>query len=92
MSWNIASAKQQFSEIVRLAAREPQAICKRDKPVAVLISAGEFEDYQRLLAAQRKPTLADQFAQIRGILAAEGSDGIEITPRMNRPSPFDTPH
>ncbi|MDR0274566.1 MAG: type II toxin-antitoxin system Phd/YefM family antitoxin [Burkholderiaceae bacterium] len=91
MSWNIASAKQQFSEIVRLAAHEPQAICKRDKPVAVLISAGEFEGYQRLLAARRKPALQEQFAQIRAILTAEGSDGIQIAPRGNRPNPFDAP-
>ena len=28
MTWNIASAKQQFSEVVRLTAEEPQAIYK----------------------------------------------------------------
>jgi prevent-host-death family protein len=89
MTWNIASAKQQFSEVVRLAVREPQAIYNRDKPVAVLISADQFADYQRLLAAQQKPTLTEQFAQIRAILTAEGSDGIEIAPRMDRPNAFD---
>jgi prevent-host-death family protein len=53
MTWHITSAKQQFSEVVRLAAQEPQAIYNRDRPVAVLISANEFEGYQRVLAAQR---------------------------------------
>jgi prevent-host-death family protein len=91
VTWNIANAKQQFSEVVRLAAQEPQAIYNRDRPVAVLISANEFEGYQRFLAAQRKPALEEQFAQIRAILAAEGSDGIEIAPRMDRPNPFDDP-
>ena len=38
MTWNIASAKQQFSEVVRLTAQEPQAIYNRDKPVAVMVS------------------------------------------------------
>jgi prevent-host-death family protein len=91
VTWNIASAKQQFSEVVRLAVREPQAIYNRDKPVAVLISADQFADYQRLLAAQQKPALTEQFAQIRAILTAEGSDGIEIPSRIDRPNPFDTP-
>jgi prevent-host-death family protein len=89
MTWNIASAKQQFSEVVRLAACQPQAIYNRDRPVAVLISAEQFDDYQRLLSAQRQPTLAEQFAQIRAILSAEGSDGIESPPRSNRPNAFD---
>ena len=47
MTWNIASAKQQFSEVVRLTAEEPQAIYNRDKPVAVLISAEEFEEFKQ---------------------------------------------
>ena len=47
MTWNIASAKQQFSEVVRLTAEEPQAIYNRDKPVAVMISVEEFEEFKR---------------------------------------------
>jgi hypothetical protein len=45
MTWNIAQAKQQFSEVVRLSAQEPQAIYNRDKPVAVLINlAAQFAE------------------------------------------------
>ena len=93
MTWNIASAKQQFSEVVRLTAEDPQAIYNRDKPVAVVISMEEFEVYQRLKAEKERPTLEEQFAQIRAILAAEGSDGIEIAPRTTRYNAMvDDPH
>ena len=91
MTWNIASAKQQFSEVVRLAAEEPQAIYNRDKPVAVLISIQDYEDFQRWRAERARPTLTQQFDEIRALLAAEGLDGIEIPPRPNRPNPMDEP-
>ncbi len=93
MDWNIGNAKQQFSEVVRLAVNEPQAIYKRDKPVAVVISAEEFEAYREWKVKQKRPTLAQQFAEIRAILAASGEDGIEIPPRTTRYNPMvDDPH
>ena len=91
MTWNIASAKQQFSEGVRLTAEEPQAIYNRDKPVAVIISAQDFEDFQRWRAERDRPSLAQQFDEIRALLAAEGLDGIELPPRTTRPNPMDEP-
>ena len=65
MTWNIASAKQQFSEVVRLTAEEPQAIYNRDKPVAVLISMQDYEDFQRWRAERDRPTLSELFDEIR---------------------------
>ena len=91
MTWSIANAKQQFSEVVRLTAQKPQAIYNRDKPVAVLISADDFEQFKAWQAQQRKPSLEELFAEIRAVLAQDGDDGIEIPPRVNRPSPFDDP-
>ena len=91
MTWNIASAKQQFSEVARLTAEEPQAIYNRDKPVAVIISAQDFEDFQRWRAERDRPSLAQQFDEIRALLAAEGLDGIELPPRTTRPNPMDEP-
>ena len=93
MTWNIATAKQQFSEVVRLTAQEPQAIYNRDKPVAVLISAQEFEEFTRWKTERQRPSLLEMFAEIREILAADGQDGIEIAPRTNRYNPMvDDPH
>ena len=72
MTWNIASAKQQFSEVVRLTAHEPQAIYNRDKPVAVMVSAQEFEEFRQWKAAKARPSNAELFAEIRAILAQAG--------------------
>ena len=93
MTWNIASAKQQFSEVVRLTAEEPQAIYNRDKPVAVMISAEEFAEFKKWKTERSRPKLSEMFAEIRQILAAEGEDGIELSPRINRYNPMvDDPH
>lgn len=90
MTWNIASAKQQFSEVVRLTAEEPQAIYNRDKPVAVLVSADDFAVFQRWRAERDRPALAEQFARLRTALVAEGFEGgIEVPPRTSRPNPMD---
>ena len=94
MTWNIASAKQQFSEVVRLTAEEPQAIYNRDKPVAVMISIEEFEEFKQWRAQQAKPSLLELFADIRAALIADGAeDGIELPPRTDRYNPMvDDPH
>ena len=93
MTWNIASAKQQFSEVVRLTAEEPQAIYNRDRPVAVMISAQDFADFERWRTERDRPTLTQQFDEIRALLAAEGLDGIEIPPRTTRYNAMvDDPH
>lgn len=91
MTWSIANAKQQFSEVVRLTAEEPQAIYNRDKPVAVMVSADEYEEFKQWKAERQRPTLTQLFDEIRAILAAEGEDGIQIPPRTDRPNPFDDP-
>ena len=91
MTWSIANAKQQFSEVVRLTAEQPQAIYNREKPVAVLISAQDYEDFQRWRAERDRPSLAQQFDALRALLDAENLDCIEVPPRTNRPNPMDEP-
>jgi len=90
MTWNIAQAKQQFSEVVRLSAQEPQAIYNRDKPVAVLINADEFEAFRQWRAEQHEPTLAAQFAESRLALQQAGADALRILARgdVQRPNAF----
>lgn len=82
MNWNIAQAKQQFSEVVRLSAQSPQAICNREKPVAVLVSAAEFENFQQWRTLQSEPSLIEQFREIRMALAQTDVDeGFVVSPR-----------
>ena len=93
MTWNIASAKQQFSEVVRLTAEEPQAIYNRDKPVAVVVSAKEFDEFKQWKAQQAKPSLLELFANMRAALVEEGFDGLDLPPRITRYNPMvDDPH
>ena len=94
MTWNIASAKQQFSEVVRLTAEEPQAIYNRDKPVAVLVSAEDFEEFKQWKAQRAQPSLLELFAKMRAALIEEGfDDGLDLPPRTTRYNPMvDDPH
>ena len=94
MTWNIASAKQQFSEVVRLTAEEPQAIYNRDKPVAVLVSAEDFEEFKQWKAQRAQPSLLELFAKMRAALIEEGfDDGLDLPPRTDRYNPMvDDPH
>jgi prevent-host-death family protein len=68
MTWNIAQAKQQFSEVVRLSAQEPQAIYNREKPVAALVNALEYEQFQQWRAQQQIPSLIAEFEELRNAL------------------------
>ena len=90
MTWNIAQAKQQFSEVVRLSAQEPQAIYNRDKPVAVLINTDDFEAFRQWRAGQHEPTLAAQFAEFRLALQQAGVEALQIPARadVQRPNAF----
>ncbi|QXL83235.1 type II toxin-antitoxin system prevent-host-death family antitoxin [Comamonas sp. NLF-1-9] len=94
MTWTIANAKQQFSEVVRLTAEEPQAIYNRNKPVAVMISAAEYEEFKRWQQEKKQPTLVELFDEIRAALIADGfENGLELPPRTTRPNPMvDDPH
>lgn len=90
MDWNIAQAKQQFSEVVRLCAEEPQAIYRREVPVAALVSAAEYEEFQRWRAQHSAASLTAQFDELRAALQAAGTDGLELPARqaLERPNAF----
>lgn len=89
MNWNIAQAKQQFSELVREAQTQPQIIYNREHPVAVLIAAEELASYQIWKQAKQKISLFDAFAELRQILAAEGRDALpELPARSTRTNDF----
>ena len=87
MSWNIAQAKQRFSEVVRQAAEEPQLIYNRDHLVAAVIDAEDFEAFKQWRERTRQRTLADEFAELRQILREENYQ-LEIPPRVDRPNAF----
>lgn len=91
MQWSVAQAKQQFSEVVRLAAGEPQTICKRTTPVAVVLGSAEFEAFRQWKEQQRGHPLMGSLERLRAELEAAGLDGIEIEARalQGRPNAFE---
>lgn len=72
MNWNIAQAKQHFSEVVKQASSEPQIIYNRNTPVAAVISAEEMTSYRAWKATQTQPqTLGEAFAELRRLAASD---------------------
>ena len=91
MQWSVAQAKQQFSEVVRLAAGEPQTICNRTTPVAVVVGTAEFEAFRQWKEQQRGNPLRGSLERLRAELEVAGLDGIEIEARalQGRPNAFE---
>jgi antitoxin (DNA-binding transcriptional repressor) of toxin-antitoxin stability system len=81
MSWNIAQAKQQFSELVRLCAEEPQAIYNRDRAVATLVNASEFEQFQRWREQNQRTSLVAHFEQGRRAFSEPANTQSTLEPR-----------
>ena len=92
--WSLAAAKQQFSEVVRLAEHTPQPITRHHKEVAVLISARDFEEFKAWQATQmdNAKTVGQRFldgmVEVRYMLMAADPQyqGIELPPRTDRPN------
>lgn len=90
--WSLASAKQQFSEVVRLAEHAPQPIMRHHKEVAVLISAQDFEEFKAWRSSQAGATktagqrFLEGMVEVRHMLmdADPHYQGIELPPRTNR--------
>jgi len=87
MKWNVAEAKQRLSELLRAAAREPQAILSRSRPVAVVVDAEAFEEFKAWQAARRARTLAEAFEELRSIAAPAGYV-LPLPRRRNRRNAF----
>ena len=85
--WTIGEARRAFSELIREAANEPQPIYNRDRLVAALIDAGDFEEFRRWLVERRKQTVAECFAELRQICEEEGYE-LELPPRKDRENPL----
>ena len=71
MSWNIAQAKQQFSEVVRLSVQEPQMIYNRERCVAAVVDAETFKSFEAWRKQSGQKTLGEEFAELRRIAAEE---------------------
>jgi prevent-host-death family protein len=69
--WSVAEAKQRLSELLRDAAKEPQRIFRRSRPVAVVVAPELYEELAAAHAEQSARTVADAFAELRSLSAKE---------------------
>lgn len=71
MSWNIAQAKQRFSDLLRQSAAAPQLIYNRKRLVAAVIDAEAYRAFTEWSERASGLTLAAEFAELRQILSDE---------------------
>lgn len=72
MNWNIAQAKQHFSEVVKQAAEEPQLIYNRNQAVAAVVGAEEFAAFETWRKSHTQPPMLDEvFAELRALAAGD---------------------
>jgi prevent-host-death family protein len=81
--WNVADAKARFSAVLHDAEKQPQLICNRDRPVAVVLS---FSAYEKA-AGRKPPSIKEMLRQLRQIQKTEKAE-IDVPPRRDRPLSF----
>jgi PHD/YefM family antitoxin component YafN of YafNO toxin-antitoxin module len=84
--WSVAQARAKLPEVLSSAAREPQAVYRRDEPVAVVISPRAFAELDAQRRAREAETLGDVFARLRAIA---GARRIVVSRRRDRANAFD---
>ncbi|MEQ8959918.1 MAG: prevent-host-death protein [Coleofasciculus sp. C2-GNP5-27] len=87
MNWKIEQAQQKLPELISAAVVEPQLIYNQDKLVAAVVEAQTFKEFLAWQQQHRQPSLADAFAQLRQLCAAENYT-LEVPPRTDRLNPF----
>lgn len=87
MKWKVAQAKQQFSDVVKQSASEPQLIYNRDRLVAAVVEPETFLAFQQWQQASAGATLADAFRNLRAI-ALEQRYRLPLRRRRNRRNPM----
>ena len=87
MHWKISEAKQNFSEVVKLAAVEPQRIFNRERLVAAVVDGETLRAFQDWQAGHERASLAHRFAELRALVAAEDYD-VNLPQRRDRVNAF----
>ena len=85
--WTIAKARKHVADLVSAAPEGPQAIYRRDRLVAGMVSAEELNNMAERRQEQDARTIAAAFRELRALLAEEGRT-LEAPPRTNRHDEF----
>jgi antitoxin (DNA-binding transcriptional repressor) of toxin-antitoxin stability system len=88
VKWTVAKARQRFSEVLRRAGSEPQAIYNRDKLVAAVIDADSFQEFWKWRSTRTAgKTVAAAFEELRAVSAGDATP-LESVPREDRDNAF----
>ncbi len=87
--WKISEAKAKLTALLTSCIKEPQIICNREKPVAVVINVKLFEELMQIKKKERKPSMAELLEELRSIREIETVE-IEIPERKDRANPMET--
>jgi prevent-host-death family protein len=79
MTISIAQSRQHLSTLIAAAQQQPQVISKRNKPVAVLVSAEYFERTQ-VAASSTTLSFYDQLVHLREAFAPDDDSGLPESP------------
>lgn len=69
--WTVATARQNLPKLLAMAAREPQAVYRRDKLVATVVNPTLGAKVADATRAETATTLADDLAELRRLCADE---------------------
>ena len=81
--WTVASARQHLTKLLSDAAREPQAVYRRDKLVATVVNPEIGREVLEARAAG-KSTMAAELEKLRQVFEEENYE-LEVPARTNRP-------
>jgi hypothetical protein len=84
--WKVGQAKQQFSEVLRRAEKEPQLIQNRERLVAAVLGPADTAEFLAW-RERRRASLAEALGDARRICTEEGY-ALEVGPRADRPNPL----
>ncbi len=84
--WNIAKARQNFSQLLQEAEQEPQSIYNRDQLVAAVVDAATYEAFQKWQNAQKRSIVKE--IQTISTICQEEDYSLESPKRVDRMNPF----
>lgn len=76
-TFNASDAKREFGEVLLKAQQGPVGINKNGKPVAVMLSAVQYAEFQALQEKQLRLDIAAGLADIDGGRLVEGKDFLQ---------------
>lgn len=83
MKWTIAHARRHFSQLLQAAAREPQEVCNRERPVAAIVNVETFRRFCQWQDSPAGASVAGAFDELRTICAEENYT-LESPARVDR--------